>query len=167
MIARISILLLVGMLAAGCAHKGPASIAGGECKIFDRPEYEVRGQKQYDQDWIDSTIEGGGGGCGWPPPKPRPPELDAAPPARAAPSPMKRKPGLIRRIKSRSEITFTRRRAPIPALSVPTEQHVAPPPPAAVLPPVAEEHRSVSPPPAPPRCDRIEALLHPADCAGR
>lgn len=156
MTARVTILLLVGLLMAGCAHKGPASIAGGECKIFERPEYEVRGQKQYDQDWIDSQVEGGGGGCGWPPPKPRPPELDASPPTRAAPPPVKKRPGLIRRIKSRAEATFTRRRAAVPALSVPSEPFVQPPSTAAAAPPEA-----AAPPPPPPPRSLVDQLLHP------
>lgn len=159
MIARVSTILLVGLLAAGCAHKGPASIAGGECKIFDRPEWEVRGQKQYDQDWIDSTIEGGGGGCGWAPPKPRPPELDAAPPTRAAPPPVKKRPGLIRRIKSRAEATFTRKRAAVPALTVPTEQFVAPPASAAAEP--AAPPATPPPPAPPPKRSLVDQLLHP------
>jgi hypothetical protein len=158
MIARASVLLLVGLLMAGCAHKGPASIAGGECKIFERPEYEVRGQKQYDQDWIDSQVEGGGGGCNWAPPKPRPPELDAAPPTRAAPAPVKKRPGLIRRIKTRAEATFTRKRAAVPALSVPTEQFVLPAPAAA---PAPEPAPPPAPPPPAPRRSLVDQLLHP------
>ena len=47
---------------AGCQTTGIGSVKGGECKIFERPPYAVRGVRQYDQDWIDSTVEGGVGG---------------------------------------------------------------------------------------------------------
>jgi hypothetical protein len=61
---RVIFILAAASLLGGCAGKGPASIAGGECKIFERPEYAVRGAKPYDQDRIDSQAEGGVGGRG-------------------------------------------------------------------------------------------------------
>uniref|UniRef100_UPI000550DACE hypothetical protein n=1 Tax=Bradyrhizobium liaoningense TaxID=43992 RepID=UPI000550DACE len=62
---RVAVLTLLGLLLAACGHGGPASIAGGECRIFEAPQYEVRGKRQYNQDWIDSQVEGGVGGCHW------------------------------------------------------------------------------------------------------
>jgi hypothetical protein len=61
---RLLFALLGAALLAGCAHSGPASVSGGECKFLERPAYVVKGVRQYDQDWIDSTVEGGVGACG-------------------------------------------------------------------------------------------------------
>ncbi|MCK1422406.1 hypothetical protein IVB15_09210 [Bradyrhizobium sp. 182] len=47
----------IALLLAGCASRGPASIASGECRIFEPPQYEVRGKRPYDLDWIDSQVE--------------------------------------------------------------------------------------------------------------
>src|SRR4051794_15671112 len=81
---RFASIGLLPLLLAGCASRGPASIAGGECKIFEAPQYEVRGKRAYDQDWIDSQVEGGVGGCHWTRPKPRPASLEAAPSGKIA-----------------------------------------------------------------------------------
>src|SRR4051812_8683264 len=102
---RFASIALLALLLAGCASRGPGSIAGGECKIFEAPRYEVRGQQSYDQDWIDSQVEGGVGGCHWQRPARRPAELDAAPGARqsatrsAVVKPARR--GILRRIRDR------------------------------------------------------------------
>jgi hypothetical protein len=53
-----------------------ASVSGGECKVFERPEYAIKGATTYDQRWADGNTEAGVGACGWERPKPRPPELD-------------------------------------------------------------------------------------------
>lgn len=87
------------MLAA-CGTNRPASVLGGECRIFERPDYEVQGKRKYDQDWIDSNIEGGVGGCGWKRPAQRPSALDA-PAVQKPVAKAKKKPGLIKRIKDR------------------------------------------------------------------
>ena len=63
----------------GCITPGTGSVVGGECKVFERPQYAVRGVRPYDQDWIDSTVEGGVGACHWARPAARPAELDASP----------------------------------------------------------------------------------------
>jgi hypothetical protein len=64
---------------AGCSGIPlPASVRDGECKVFERPEFVVRGAKRYDQNWIDGNIEAGVGGCNWARPKPRPASFDAA-----------------------------------------------------------------------------------------
>lgn len=68
--------LMLPLLLAGCASGGPGSVRGGECRVFERPEFVVLGKRRYDQNWIDSNIEGGVGACGWQRPKPRPPILD-------------------------------------------------------------------------------------------
>src|SRR5687768_4044296 len=67
----------LALVLGGCAFKGPASVQGGECRIFARPEYAVAGRTSYDQDWIDGNVEAGVGGCGWKRPAARPPGLDA------------------------------------------------------------------------------------------
>lgn len=110
--------------------------------MFERPAYVVLGKRPYDQDWIDSQIEGGVGACRWKRPAPRPPELDAAPGRQvAATVPAKRK-GIIKRIRDRV---------------LPTR---AEPPPAAVVPaPVVAAPEPAAPPPAPRR--PIDELLRP------
>lgn len=102
MIARLALPCLAGLVLAGCQTTGPASVKGGECRIFERPEYAVRGKRRYDQDWIDSQIEGGVGGCGWRRPKARPASIDGKPKAvsKAAQKPVQR-PGIVQRIKDR------------------------------------------------------------------
>lgn len=82
---RFAVLLLTAPLLAGCVTTGEGSVTGGECKIFEAPRYAVKGARPYDQDWIDSQIEGGVGGCKWARPAPRPTELDAPLTKRAAP----------------------------------------------------------------------------------
>lgn len=100
MIARLALLCLAGLVLAGCQTTGPASVKGGECRIFERPEYAVRGKRRYDQDWIDSQIEGGVGGCGWKRPKARPASIDGARPRATTQKPVQR-PGIVQRIKER------------------------------------------------------------------
>ena len=63
----------LSVVLAGCAGNNlPASVLGGECKIFERPPYVVLGKNTYDQDWIDGTVEAGVASCGWKRPQPRP-----------------------------------------------------------------------------------------------
>jgi hypothetical protein len=62
---------------AGCAGgRLPASVSKGTCKIIPQAEYEILGQTRHDQRWIDETIEGEIGGCGFKRPKPRPTSWD-------------------------------------------------------------------------------------------
>lgn len=132
MIGRALLLTAAGVMLAGCQTTGVGSVKGGECRIFERPDYAVRGLRRYDQDWIDSQIEGGVGGCGWARPKPRPAALDGGAPRAAIARPAPRR-SLIRRIRDRV--------APKPA-----EPAAAPAP------------IGASPPPAPPR-DAVDDLL--------
>jgi len=53
------------LMLAGCGTSRPASVAGGECRVFVRPAFAVKGVTARDQDWIDDTIERGVAGCGW------------------------------------------------------------------------------------------------------
>ncbi|ULK98833.1 hypothetical protein [Bradyrhizobium sp. I71] len=143
MIRMIPIVLL-GLLLAACGHGGPASIAGGECKIFEAPQYEVRGKRQYDQDWIDSQVEGGVGGCRWKRPQPRPASIDAAPAPRPAVAKPAKRRGIVARIRDRV----------MPAKEWPAAAPPIEPAPVVVPPP--------APAPRPPR-SAIDRLLSPRD----
>jgi len=145
MIQIISIVVLA-LLLAGCAVRGPASIAGGECRIFEAPKYEVRGQRDYDQDWIDSQIEGGVGGCKWRRPSPRPAAIDQAPAARPAPVKPARR-GIVQRIRARV---------------LPAKEWPAAAPPIAPTPAIVTPAPDPAPVPRPPR-SAIERLLYPRD----
>jgi len=71
-LARAVILAICGISLAACASAPrPASVKGGECKVFPRPPTVVVGQTPYDQGWIDDTIESGVASCGWQRPAPR------------------------------------------------------------------------------------------------
>ncbi len=76
MIVRGLVLITAAAVLGGCTTTGIGSVKGGECRIFERPSFAVRGKARYDQDWIDSQIEGGVGGCGWKRPAPRPASID-------------------------------------------------------------------------------------------
>lgn len=139
---RFVVIASLALLLAACASRGPASIAGGECRIFEAPQYEVRGQRAYDQDWIDSQVEGGVGGCHWKRPAPRPASIDAG--AAAAPGAAKpaRRRGIVARIRDR----VLPAKPEFPAAAPPIEPTPAPPRPA----------------PRPPR-SALERLLEPRD----
>jgi hypothetical protein len=97
---RAGIVLAAGLLLAGCPqHMDIRTIAGSECKVMERPPYEVRGVAVYDQRWIDRQIEGGVGACKWPRPEARPPEIDKTPVVHQARPAPKRKT-LLKRIKA-------------------------------------------------------------------
>lgn len=53
------------MIAGGCASLGPASVAGGECKVFHDPGFAVRGARLKDAQWIGRTQETGIKVCRW------------------------------------------------------------------------------------------------------
>ena len=93
-------MLIATSLLAGCAANGITSISGGESKVFEPPPYVVLGKTKYDQNWIDSQVEGGVAAFNWPRPKPRPPELDKLPKPKVYVAPPKKK-RLISRIKDR------------------------------------------------------------------
>jgi hypothetical protein len=163
---RSRLLLALGLLSmtvtlAGCAGtRLPASVKGGECRVFERPEYAVLGKRQYDQRWIDGNVEAGVGGCGWQRPAKRPPALDAAPSGRPLVVVPQRRASLMSR-------TFGRlHRAPVPRARpgrvdpVPSE---APRPANIVVPDVLvvpEPEPEAAPPPPPPRAP-VDELLSP------
>ena len=134
---------------AGCAGTNrPASVLGGECHVFERPQYVVLGKTRYDQRFVDTVVESGVGACGWERPAPRPASLNAAPGAKPAPVVAPKKRGMFRRIKDRltgtpapAQVAVPEFPAPLPA---PAPQTVAPP---------------ALPPPAP--IDPVKQLLHP------
>lgn len=106
----LSIPLLLAL--GGCVTTGEGSISGSECKVFEAPKYAVKGARPYDQDWIDSTIEGGVGACHWQRPVARPASLDA-PPKR--PSVVKTKPALAPKKKPPLWLRMLRWNKPAPA----------------------------------------------------
>jgi hypothetical protein len=58
---------------AGCAQNPkPATVIKGECRVFEAPEYAVKGLTRDDQDWIDVNTEAGIAACQWKRPHPRP-----------------------------------------------------------------------------------------------
>lgn len=122
---RLLLLLLLFPLAGCVTTDGPGSVSG-TCSVFTPPTYAVRGATQYDQDWIDPTIEGGVGACHWPRPAARPAALDAphvAPHHAAAPK--KKRPGLVARVKAK--VWPTAAVAPVEAVPEPEPAPVAPP----------------------------------------
>lgn len=69
------LILLLGFVLMGCAGPvRPATIAGGECRIFEDPGRQVRGLTTADRRWIATTQETGIQVCGWkrPPSMPEP-----------------------------------------------------------------------------------------------
>lgn len=142
------VLLALAPLLGGCMQTLTGSVAGGECKIFERPTYAVLGKRPYDQDWIDSQVEGGVGGCNWPRPAPRPASLDAAPVKPSIVS-AKPKPGFVKRVTAR-----VRRAWPKGAVA-PIDVPIVPVPAASVAP------ASPSEPPEKPR-SAIDELLQPS-----
>lgn len=138
-----SVLLL--LLVSGCAHAppGPASVAGGDCKIAHASEYEMLGKTPRDQIWIDETNGSLIAGCGHPPPKPRPPEWDAdqAPPPKAMP-PKKKKRKLLSSLKR--FVAPRAMAAPVPLFAEPVTAPSASPPPFVSAP---EDQSATEPPP--------------------
>jgi hypothetical protein len=130
--------LFLTVALAGCAGtKLPASVKGGECRVFEPPKYAIAGRTSYDQDWIDGNVEAGVGGCGWKRPAPRPPGLDAKTNKPAPHKAPKKKPGFLARVKAHV-----------------TGKPVAPVPYLAASPPVA-----IEPTPAPTPRDPVYELL--------
>ncbi len=50
---------------SGCASIGPASVEGGECRVFRDPGFAVRGKRLKDAQWIGRTQEVGINVCKW------------------------------------------------------------------------------------------------------
>ena len=147
MIARVAAILFASLLAGCGGGKTLTSIQGGESKVFEAPPYVVKGKARYDQNWIDSQVEGGVAAFGWPRPAPRPPELDAAGRKSGAVSAKKKqqaKPSFAKRFKDRVTAPF---KAAPPVL-------VSPPIIAAPAP---------TPAPAPKPRDAVDELLDPSE----
>ncbi len=62
---RTMLLLAVGFTLSGCASIGPASVQGGECRVFTDPGFAVRGKRLKDSQWIGKTQETGIQVCRW------------------------------------------------------------------------------------------------------
>ena len=78
-LVRLAPIGALALTVEACGTLRPASVGGGECRVFERPEYAVLGQTRYDQNWIDSNTEAGVAACGWQRPKPRPQGLSKTP----------------------------------------------------------------------------------------
>lgn len=149
-------ILFAAVSLAGCATSSlPASVAGGECKIIPRAEYEVVGKTQYDQDFADATVVAGQS-CGYPLPKPRPPSFDEPSRGSAVPTaqlPAPRKPSLWQRTKAKAKGIVSRVRRNAPGVVTPA---VASPQPI----PVPAEPEADPPPKPKPPCIGADRLLH-------
>lgn len=149
MIARVFAILISSMLAGCGGGKTLTSIQGGESKVFEAPPYIVKGKARYDQNWIDSQVEGGVAAFGWPRPAPRPPAIDAPAVKRKAVALAKKKPAkpsFAKRFKDRVTAPFTASPplvASPPVLAAPALEPPAPP----------------APPPKP--RDAVDELLNP------
>ncbi len=62
---RLFLVCLSGLALASCASMSPASVAGGECKVFHDPGFAVRGKRVQDSQWIGRTQETGIQVCNW------------------------------------------------------------------------------------------------------
>lgn len=62
---KIFALMIVALTLAGCAGKMPASVAGGECRVFTDPGFAVQGKRVVDRRWIGATQEKGIDICHW------------------------------------------------------------------------------------------------------
>ena len=98
-LVRLAPIGVLALTVAACGTLRPASVGGGECRVFERPEYAVLGQTRYDQNWIDSNTEAGVAACGWRRPKPRPQGVSKATDGKQLAPAKKKQPGFIGRIK--------------------------------------------------------------------
>lgn len=62
---KFSVLAAALLVLGGCASVGPASVQGGECKVFHDPGFAVRGKRLKDAQWIGRSQETGIQVCGW------------------------------------------------------------------------------------------------------
>jgi hypothetical protein len=148
---RTLIILLVLPL-AGCDWQTFKSSVAGSCAVFERPPYAVLGKTSYDQGVADNFVESGVAGCNWQRPAARPASLDAA--VRQKAPALKKKRGLIKRIKER---VWPRAAAPV----------VVVPEPPVVAPIAAEPAPPAAPPPPPPPRSAVDELLSPNDMVRR
>lgn len=148
--ARLSVIMLLAPALAGCDMQTFKSSVAGTCPAFEAPAYVVKGQRQYDQDWIDGNVEAGIGACNWARPQPRPAAIEAgANIARAAPV----KPrGMLKRAAARVKKSIWPAPSAVPSAPLPEPE---PEPAAAPEPP--------APPPKP--RDPVDELLQPDEPA--
>lgn len=59
------IVLAAALLLAGCPGHIPASVIGGECKVFPEPGFAVQGKRLIDKQWVGKTQQTGIEVCGW------------------------------------------------------------------------------------------------------
>jgi hypothetical protein len=151
---RLAVTLSTSAAIAGCAGTNlPGSVAGGECKVFERPPYVVKGARRYDQNWIDGNVEAGVGACGWKRPAARPAAIDTADTIPAAPAPQVSRARRYMNALRHPIKTYKAHRAakagtvaPVPA-PAPRPRPVALPP---TIPPPAIGTPTTFDPPAPP-----------------
>ncbi len=62
---RLFLVVPILIMLGGCASIGPASVQGGECKVFTDPGFAVRGKRLKDAQWIGRTQEVGINVCKW------------------------------------------------------------------------------------------------------
>lgn len=63
---NIVLMVFAAVLLGGCATSNlPASVRGGECRVFTDPGFAVRGKRLRDSQWIGRTQEKGITVCGW------------------------------------------------------------------------------------------------------
>lgn len=118
---KIILILALAFPLSGClTSNGPASISGGECKVFLSPQYAVKGKTSYDQGYIDDVVESGVSACGWPRPAVRPKEFDAPKNTPRIATERPKKEGFIQRTKKvvRAAVPWPRAK-PEPLLSQP------------------------------------------------
>jgi hypothetical protein len=142
-LVRLAPIGALALTVTACGTLRPASVASGECRVFERPDYVVLGQSRYDQNWIDSNTEAGVAACGWQRPKPRPQALGMPPSVKHHTPAKKKRPGLVGRFKC----------VIAPSASAQPSSPAATPIP---------EPRLIPAPPVAPR-DPIDELLEPTD----
>jgi hypothetical protein len=136
-LVRLAPIGALALTVTACGTLRPASVGGGECRVFERPEYAVLGQTRYDQNWIDSNTEAGVAACGWRRPKQRPQVLGGPSGAKQFGPPKKKRPGLIGRIK-RNVAPNANAQSPAPAMKPTPEPPSVPTVPAKPRDPVDE-----------------------------
>src|SRR5581483_3212399 len=82
-LSGLALACAAAMSMAACAGPKLAASVSGASEVIPAPEYEIRGKTAYAQLWIDSAIESGVAGLGWP----RPKSFDAPPQPKAKPAP--------------------------------------------------------------------------------
>lgn len=101
----VALLVASGIPLAGCVTNGGFGTftgpQGGVCDAFPRPQYQVLGKTDFDQQWADRVTEAGVAGCKWERPELRPAILDAPVAAVPAPKPAAKKLTVWSRVKAK------------------------------------------------------------------